>query len=97
MFLFGTGRLLNEMVVTDLENNNETGNIAIFQIPATNELTVNGFTESFTYSITDYAGREIFNGIISNNNIDINDLESDAYFLRISNGTLTKTIKISKF
>jgi len=93
--LFGTAKLNNQQVITGLESFDASEGISIFPNPATNELYVTGFTNNFEYAIFDHAGRAIMKGQ-SVEKINISELETGAYTLRIKQGELVKTMKISK-
>lgn len=92
--LFGTGKLINQLLVTDLDNT-LFENVAVFPNPVSNEVTVTGFTNNFNYSVFDHSGRILLEGQ-STEKINVSDLESGVYVLKIKQGEFTKTVKISK-
>ena len=92
--LFGTGKLLNELLITGTDNF-VTENITIFPNPAVSEVYVKGLTKNFMYEICDDSGRIILAGQ-GFEKIDISSLDAGAYILKVKQGDLSKIIKISK-
>jgi len=92
--LFGTGKLMEQDVITGTERFSEE-NIKIFPNPASDELYVTGLSKSFKFSILDYSGRVVSEGQ-STGKINLNELESGVYILRIQQGEHVKLTKISK-
>lgn len=92
--LFGTAKLLNQLIITDLDNT-LLENVSVFPNPVSNEITVTGFKNNFNYSVSDQSGRILKEGQ-SADKIIVSDLESGVYVLKIGQGENTKTIKISK-
>ena len=93
--LFGTGKLNNQqLLVTGLEGF-DVATFSIFPNPATSELFVTGFTSEFEYEVVDYAGRAVLQGR-SAEKIDIAKLDAGIYILKVKQGQLAKTVKISK-
>jgi hypothetical protein len=92
--LFGTGKLLNQQVVTGMEDF-IIENAAVFPNPATSDLYITGFANSFEYVVSDYAGRTVMQGM-GTEKINIRELEAGVYILKLKQGERTKTMKISK-
>ena len=93
--LFGTAKLSSQQLITGMEEYFNAENISVFPNPASNDLYVNGFANDFEYVISDYSGRTILEGH-SAEKINITKLDAGVYILKIKQGELTKTIKISK-
>jgi hypothetical protein len=84
-------------VVTDIEDTPESKliNLSIYPNPVNDELFINTDFQSnlFNYSIFDSFGRMISNGTLSESSIDVSNLNSGMYFIRISSSTKTSTTK----
>jgi hypothetical protein len=90
--LFGTGKLMDQQLVTANDGLVETS-ISIYPNPTKGALFIEGFTESFDYTIIDNTGRTLQNGT-SENKIDVSQLENGLYNLVIKKGGLQKSTKI---
>ena len=92
--LFGTGKLINQ-VITGIEDIFKTEQNMVYPNPATNELFVKGASKNFDYTILDYSGRTVLEGQGSER-IDISNLETGIYYLRLKQGEQITVTKISK-
>ena len=92
--LFGTGKLLNQQLVTGLENNVIEG-IAISPNPVTQDVYITGFTTDFEYTVIDFAGRAISEGQNAEK-IDMTNYQAGIYVLKITSDGRTMTKKIIK-
>lgn len=91
--LFGTGKLMKQDVITGVKEVS-SDHISIFPNPASDELYITGLN-NFKYTISDYSGRVLSEGQ-SSEKINISDLESGVYILRIEQGEYIKLSKIYK-
>jgi hypothetical protein len=64
--------------------------LVIYPNPASNVLHLNDKVEFTHYSISDYLGRIVQNGLIENNSISIKSLPNNAYILQIWNSSFYK-------
>lgn len=92
--LFGTGKLVEQDVVTGSESFSSEV-VTIFPNPALDELYVTGLRNNFDFAILDYSGRVVLEGR-SAGKINITALESGIYILRTRQGEHAKLTKISK-
>ncbi len=92
--LFGTGKLVNELLITGMDNF-ASENIVIFPNPSSNNVYVKGLSKGFVYEVFDNTGRIILYGQESEK-IDISSLETGTYILKVKQGDVLKTVKISK-
>jgi DNA-binding beta-propeller fold protein YncE len=68
--------------------------VILFPNPANNFIQVSGINKLEKYSIYDYLGKKVINGIISSNEkINIKTLTNGVYFLKLNNGHKVKFIK----
>lgn len=72
----------------------EVNQFSFFPNPVLNELQVSGYSlnEKFSYSILDLAGRKVKEQTFDNRTIDVSELQTGIYFLRIE-GRVKKFIK----
>lgn len=94
--LFGTGKL-NEQEIEVITGTQSQAieNVVIFPNPATSDLYISGFNQEFEYMIFDYSGRPVLEGL-SAEKINIKELESGSYILKVKQGEQVKISKISK-
>jgi hypothetical protein len=90
--LFGTGKLMDDQLVTANESVFETADFSIYPIPAKDLLHVSGLDTSFEYSIYDHTGRTIKSGL-SENTIDISTVETGMYNLVLKSNGIQKAMK----
>lgn len=90
--LFGTGKLMDQQLVTANDGLIETS-ISIYPNPTKGSLFIEGLTDTFDYTIIDNTGRTLQNGT-SENKIDVSQLENGLYNLVIKQGGLQKSTKI---
>ena len=79
--LFGTAKLMDQQLVTDIESN-ENVLMIVFPNPATNQLTVSGLKGKFNYEILNLLGSTISTGE-SDGNILLKDIKKGTYILNI--------------
>lgn len=73
-----------------------TDDIIVYPNPAADILKLNPDYELHSYSIVDLKGKEISNGIISDNTIDVHTLKNGIYILRLSDKEETLVQKFIK-
>lgn len=77
-----------------LDDLNLKNSIKIFPNPALNFVQISGLTKSEKYKVFNVLGKEVLNGLISNNEkIEIQVLKSGIYFIKFDNGYTLKLIK----
>lgn len=92
--LFGTGKLVNQEVITGTRNN-ILESVSVFPNPSSSEIFVTGLTGNFEYAIFDYAGRQVLTGE-SAEKVDLKTLEKGSYLLKVKQGEHIKVVKVSK-
>ena len=69
-------------------------NLNIYPNPSSNYIQISGLTKKVNYKLFNFLGKDINQGIISNNEkIDIQNLANGLYFLQINNEVTMKFIK----
>ena len=77
-----------------------TSDLSVFPVPALNNLTVSNIQdiEDPIYTVFDISGRKVMQGRLLNNNIDVSQLTSGQYILRISGQKFRRNnVKATKF
>ena len=77
-----------------------TSDISIFPVPALDNLTVSNIEdiEDPIYTVFDITGRKIMHGRLINNNIDVSQLTSGQYILRLAGQKFRRNnVKSAKF
>jgi subtilisin-like proprotein convertase family protein len=87
--------------ITSVKETNLENIVSVYPNPVNNQLTVSGLTNDIvaTLTITDITGKTVRNPTISSVNqqtIDVSNLSTGVYFLKISSALGTKTIKFVK-
>ncbi len=74
------------------------GQLSIVPNPATNEVFIGGLTQACTFIVNDLSGKKVLSGDISesNNRIDIHQLNSGLYLIRIYSNGYFETLKLLK-
>ncbi|MCP4520912.1 MAG: T9SS type A sorting domain-containing protein [Cytophagales bacterium] len=81
-------------VVTNTIETAQIETTTVFPNPATNSIQVEGANSTESYNILDVLGNEVSNGILAENKqIDIQNLITGIYFLKLENGNIVKFIK----
>ena len=73
--------------------------VRIYPNPVSSTLSVNvNSNDIIFYSLTDITGKVIMNDVFSEktNGLDLSSLETGFYFLKVSNGISSNTLKIVK-
>ncbi len=79
-------------------NENLLNNISVYPNPVTNELTINSSLEleNSIIAIFDIQGKKVYNSEFKTNTLDVSDLESGVYFLRIIQNEKQVNLKFIK-
>lgn len=93
--LFGTGKLSNDMVVTNQNENVFFESITIYPNPLTNTMQVAGFNGLFTYEIVNNKGVVVIKNN-SEGSIDVSKLPTGMYIVKLNQEHVSKTIKFTK-
>lgn len=81
----------------DYANNISQSTVSIYPNPANYLLNIKGINEPFNAKLFDLTGRmKIIKTEISNNTIDISELQNGVYFVELSNNNLKITLKVVK-
>ncbi len=90
--LFGTAKLVETEIITSMSDFSTTS-ISIYPNPTTGTLFIEGFDNSFEYTLIDNTSRTLQTGE-SENKIDFSTIENGLYNLMIQQGDFKKTIKV---
>ncbi|WP_420575361.1 T9SS type A sorting domain-containing protein [Ekhidna sp.] len=95
------GELVVDFVVSVTEPplavNNGLNDVHVFPNPFSDRVNIKGFPEGFQFSVYATDGREYYSqNSQSGRSIDLSPLATGQYFMRITNGRQTKTIKLVK-
>jgi Secretion system C-terminal sorting domain len=88
--------LFSASITSTLSTNkfDELSGLKIYPNPSSNFVVISGLKEIKRYIIFDILGKEVLDGNIeSNKRINIQNLNSGLYFLRLENGAIAKFIK----
>jgi hypothetical protein len=93
--LFGTAKLNSQQVVTGVDDDFSSNQISVYPNPVKNDLFISGFTGEYEYVVSDYSGRTVLKGL-SEEKINVAELEPGVYMVKVKQGERSKTVKISK-
>ena len=89
-----TSQSSNEVVVDNFVLSVEVDQtIEVFPNPVVNYLELRGDVSNATYTIYDFTGKNVRNGIIKEQRIDFSSLSNGLYFLNINNNSTFKILK----
>ena len=88
--------ILDNDGITSINENYNSNQISIFPNPTTNTLFINGLPKNSNIKIFDVLGKEVLNFETTNNQINISNLQSGIYILKIENENKIVTKKFIK-
>lgn len=89
---------IKEQTILEPTNSNRF-NVKVYPNPVSGEtlyILPENTNQALTYSVLNTMGQHLMQGIITNNNININSLSKGTYLLKVNNGTSTVIKKIIK-
>ena len=90
--LFGTAKLMDQQLITDIESNDFVL-MNVYPNPTSGIISVTGARESFNYTISDIIGNVVSSGT-SDGNIHVDTLPNGVYILNLLNNSQSTMIKI---